>query len=89
MITYLEAAAAGRLAVRAGGAAERRPAVPLPPHQRHVGVPRRAEDAGDSQVPVDLLWVVQVVRRRHAARLLRRRAVGGQADHDQCHENQH
>lgn len=61
--------------MRAGGAAERRPAVPPPPLQRHVGVPRRAESARRAQVPVDLRWVVQVVRRRHAARLLRRRAA--------------
>jgi hypothetical protein len=43
-VRHQEAAAAGRLAPRPSRAAERRPAVLLPPRQRHVGVPRRAVD---------------------------------------------
>jgi hypothetical protein len=34
-VRHQEAVAAGRLAPRPGQPAERRPAVPLPPHQRH------------------------------------------------------
>lgn len=74
---------AGGLAVRAGGAAERCPAVAPAPRQRHVGVPRRAVGAHGAEVPVD---GVRVVRRHHAAGLLRRRAAGRRQDDG--HQNQ-
>jgi hypothetical protein len=65
-----------------GRAAERRPPVALPPRQRHVRVPRRAERARLPHVPVYALWVVQVVRRQHAVCLLCLRAIkSGQDEH--------
>ena len=76
MITYLEAAAAGRLAVRAGGAAERRPAVLGPPRERLAGVPGGAVGAHGAQVPAVLSRAVVGVGRPDVARLLRRGGRG-------------
>nr|ACR36036.1 unknown [Zea mays] len=75
------ALAAGGLALLPGGPAEGRPAVLLPPRQRLVGVPRGAVRAHAVQVPPVLRRVVQVVRRPHVRRLLRRRHGRHRAEH--------
>jgi hypothetical protein len=50
-LSYLETAATRGLAMGTNWAAESRPTIPLPPCQRHVGVPCPAERAGRTQVP--------------------------------------
>jgi len=77
--TYPDTSATGGLACGSRGPAEGGPAVLLPPRRRLAGVPGGAVGADGVEVPVVLLWVVQVVRGADVGRLLRhgRRRRGG------------
>ncbi|KAF4354374.1 hypothetical protein G4B88_015018 [Cannabis sativa] len=72
VVSYSQAFAASLLATRADGSAEGSPAILLAPSQGLVGVPSGTECTHLEQVPVIILWIVQMVCCSNIARTLSR-----------------
>lgn len=85
-VCHPQALSTGGLSGRAGRPTEGGPSVLAAPCQGLIGVPRRAEGAHSSQVPVVVLRIVEVVCGSHVSSTLRTSTSGHHCtDHNQKH----